>query len=384
MSLASMATSVPVPIARPRSAWASAAASLTPSPTIATTRPSRLQPADHVDLVLRAAPRRSPRRCRPARRPRAAARSLSPVSSTGRRPSSRSPATASAEVGLTVSATTSTARAAPSQPTKIGVRPAASAASRRCGEGVVEVQRPVGEEPLAPGDDGVAVDDALHAEPCGVGERLDRRAGVMPRARAPAAMACAIGCSDASSSDTGEAQHLVGVVLAGDGDDVDERHLRRWSPCRSCRARSCRPRRVDSRTSGPLMRTPSWAPRPVPTISAVGVARPSAHGQAMISTATAAVNAVAVPSVAAAVSQKPSVAAASAITTGTKTAEIRSASRCTSALPVWASSTSRPIWASAVSAPTRVARTTSRPPAFTVAPVTASPGADLDRAPARR
>ena len=37
---ASIATSVPVPIARPRSAWASAGASLTPSPTIATTRPS--------------------------------------------------------------------------------------------------------------------------------------------------------------------------------------------------------------------------------------------------------------------------------------------------------------------------------------------------------
>ena len=62
------------------------------------------------------------------------------------------------------------------------------------------------------------------------------------------------------------------------------------------------------------------------------------------------------------------------MTIGTNTAEIRSASRCTGALPVWASSTSRAIWASAVSAPTRVARTTSRPPALTVAPVTASPG----------
>src|SRR4029453_974748 len=39
-SLASMATSVPVPMASPRSAWARAAASLTPSPTMATTRPS--------------------------------------------------------------------------------------------------------------------------------------------------------------------------------------------------------------------------------------------------------------------------------------------------------------------------------------------------------
>ena len=35
-----MATSVPLPMAMPRSAWASAAASLTPSPTMATTLPS--------------------------------------------------------------------------------------------------------------------------------------------------------------------------------------------------------------------------------------------------------------------------------------------------------------------------------------------------------
>ena len=50
-------------------------------------------------------------------------------------------------------------------------------------------------------------------------------------------------------------------------------------------------RRVVSRTSGPLIRMPSWAPRPVPTMRAVGVARPRAQGQAMISTATAAVKA---------------------------------------------------------------------------------------------
>ena len=68
-------------------------------------------------------------------------------------------------------------------------------------------------------------------------------------------------------------------------------------------------RRVDSSTSGPLISSPSWAPRPVPTISATGVASPSAHGQAMISTATAAVNAnVALSPVP---SQKPSVATAS-------------------------------------------------------------------------
>ena len=46
-------------------------------------------------------------------------------------------------------------------------------------------------------------------------------------------------------------------------------------------------RRADSSTSGPRIRIPSCAPRPVPTSSAIGVARPSAHGHAMISTATA-------------------------------------------------------------------------------------------------
>ena len=55
--------------------------------------------------------------------------SLSPVSSTGVRPRSRSWRMASAEVGLTASATTSTPRAAPSQPTATAVLPSASAAA---------------------------------------------------------------------------------------------------------------------------------------------------------------------------------------------------------------------------------------------------------------
>ena len=40
-------------------------------------------------------------------------------------------------------------------------------------------------------------------------------------------------------------------------------------------------------TSPPLISTPSSAPRPVDTMTAVGTARPMAHGQAMISTVTA-------------------------------------------------------------------------------------------------
>ncbi len=62
------------------------------------------------------------------------------------------------------------------------------------------------------------------------------------------------------------------------------------------------------------------------------------------------------------------------MTTGTKIAATRSARRWTGALPDCARVTRAPICASAVSAPTRVARTTIRPPTFTVAPVTASPG----------
>src|SRR5699024_30237 len=129
--------------------------------------------------------------------------------------------------------------------------------------------------------------------------------------------------------------------------------------------------RVDSNTSGPLMSTPIWAPRPVPTNSAVGVARPRAQGQAMISTATVAVNAALTGKPAP--SHAPSVATATAMATGTNTAETRSASRWISALPDWASSTILAICANCVSEPTRVALTTRRPPAFTVAPVTGSP-----------
>ena len=73
-------------------------------------------------------------------------------------------------------------------------------------------------------------------------------------------------------------------------------------------------RRADSSTSGPRIRMPSCAPRPVPTSSAIGVARPSAHGHAMISTATA--FAKATSAAAPAISQPASVRERQPITTG--------------------------------------------------------------------
>ena len=53
MPALSIATSVPVPIAMPTSAAASAGASLTPSPAMATIRPSLFQPRDRRRLALR-------------------------------------------------------------------------------------------------------------------------------------------------------------------------------------------------------------------------------------------------------------------------------------------------------------------------------------------
>ena len=68
-------------------------------------------------------------------------------------------------------------------------------------------------------------------------------------------------------------------------DDLADRRSAQRSACRSCRRRRCRPGGRASSASPPRMRIPASAPRPVPTMIAVGVARPIAHGQAMITTA---------------------------------------------------------------------------------------------------
>ena len=107
--------------------------------------------------------------------------------------------------------------------------------------------------------------------------------------RAASAIARPIGCSDACSiAPTSRSS----AARSTPSPSVTSTRLMRplvTVPVLSSTTVSMRP--VDSSTSGPLIRIPSWAPRPVPTSSAVGVASPSAHGQATISTATAAVSA---------------------------------------------------------------------------------------------
>src|SRR5450756_1714483 len=111
------------------------------------------------------------------------------------------------------------------------------------------------------------------------------------RARAPAAIAAAIGCSEAFSTAAASRSSSVTSVPGAAATSVSVMRPVVIVPVLSSTTVSTR--RVLSSTSGPLITMPSCAPRPVPTRIAVGVARPIAHGQAMISTATAAVNALA-------------------------------------------------------------------------------------------
>ncbi len=126
-SAAVMAASVPVPIAMPRSAWARAAASFTPSPTIATTRPDACSSRIVSSLPCGVTPARTSSMPASSAMVRAAP-GLSPVSRIGVSPSPRSRAMASRLVGLMVSATLIAPRACPSHATTVTVAPAASSA----------------------------------------------------------------------------------------------------------------------------------------------------------------------------------------------------------------------------------------------------------------
>ena len=238
------------------------------------------------------------------RRRRARCAALSPVSRTGRSPSALSAATASADVGLTVSATTSTPRTAPSQADE---RPRCGPAPRRRVAPASQVRQgspgPVGHERRR-GRPATPWPSTTPSTPRPSRFAKPSTAGSAPSSsRAAPAMACAIGCSDASS--TAPARRSTSRALVAVGDATSTRLMRPVVTVPVLSSTIVSTRRVDSRISGPLISSPSCAPRPVPTSSAVGVASPSAHGQAMISTATAAVNANAASSPAP--SQKPSV-----------------------------------------------------------------------------
>ena len=223
-SLASMATSVPVPMAMPRSAWASAAASLTPSPTMATTRPSACR-------------RRTTSTFWPG--------STSAMTSSMPDLGGDGPGRAFVVPGQQ--------HRAQAEPGELGDRlgaggldgvgddqdPADGAVpadgDRRCDRPVrrgggrpasvaSRARRPlVGQPGRAPGDDGVPVDDALHAEPLGRGELRRPAAGPRPGRGPRRRSAAATGCSEASSTAPTSASSSSSRDSGG-GDDVDQAH----------------------------------------------------------------------------------------------------------------------------------------------------------------
>ena len=124
---------------------------------------------------------------------------------------------------------------------------------------------------------------------------------------------------------------------------------------------------------------PLSAPLPVPTMIAVGVARPIAHGQAMMRTAIAVDSANGRLGDGPKRSQVAKVSAATAMTAGTNHPVTRSASRWIGAFEPCARSTRLTIWARVVSGPTRSARITNDPLVLSVAPITPSPARLVDR-----
>ena len=130
---------------------------------------------------------------------------------------------------------------------------------------------------------------------------------------------------------------------------------------------------IPSRAVAFLNNTPRLAPIPVPTMIAVGVARPRASGHVMTTTVMAKSIACATPTPASIHTAKVTVPPMRATNTSQNAA--RSARRWPGALEFWASWTILTICAKAVSAPTLEARTRKVPVVLIEAPITSAPGA---------
>ena len=379
-SEASIATSVPVPIARPRSAWASAGASLTPSPTIATTRPSRLQARDDVGLVGGQDLGDDLGRSRP--RPPTGSAVVSVVAGQQDRAAGRARAGGRSprrELGLTVSATTRTALrlavpAGGDRGPALALGAASSARSKLVGR---SRGRQSSSSAGRPATTSAAFDHALDAEALVVAEVLDARAARRPARWPRSAIARAIGCSEAfSSAPTSRSASASSTPSATDDLDCSVISPVVTVPVLSSTIVSTCARRLED--LGALDQQAELGAAAgadqqrrrcrEPERAGAGDDQHRDGGGERVGGAD--------------VGAEPEPERRDGERDhdrARRSPEIRSASRCTGALPVCASVTRRAIWASAVSAPTLVARTTRRPPALTVAPGDLVARADLDR-----
>ena len=209
--------------------------------------------------------------------------------------------------------------------------------------------------------------------PCpGTARKDEAGGGTMPRSPAASRIAPASGCS-LPRSNAAARRRTSPAESSAKGSTETRRGLPSVSvPVLSTSKVSTRA----SVSSASALRTstPACAPRPVATMMLIGVARPRAHGHAMISTDTAFTKAWAKRGSGPSASQPMNVAAATAITAGTNQAATRSASRWMGARLRCASETRRTICASRVPSPTRSARMRKVPLRLTVPPVILLPG----------
>ena len=184
-------------------------------------------------------------------------------------------------------------------------------------------------------------------------------------------MAAASGCSLLASSETAACSSSCSVTPEAGMRSVTSGWPEVMVPVLSSATMRVRP--VCSRLAAVLKRMPFFAPTPLPTMMATGVARPSAHGQLMTSTE--------MPRASAKENSRPIsshtivVTTAIEMTAGTNTPATLSAVLAIGAFVAAASETMRMIWLSVVSSPTRVASQRRKPEQLTVAADTPSPGA---------
>ena len=192
---------------------------------------------------------------------------------------------------------------------------------------------------------------------------------VMPSARARSLIARASGCSLFFSRLQASARSSCSLFASARMISVTFGSPLVMVPVLSSATISILP--ASSRETAVLNIMPCFAPMPLPTIMATGVASPSAHGQLM--TRTEMPRASAKPTLWPASSHTMVVMTAIVITVGTNTPDTLSATFAIGALVAAASLTIWMIWDRVVSSPTLTASQRIKPDWFTVAAETLSP-----------
>ena len=278
----SMATSVPAPMAMPRSACASAGASLTPSPTIATNLPSSCSCLTSSALSCGQDLGEDARRCPSSRATASAVRRLSPVIMRDLDAQRLEPGDRlRARVGRMRSAAATSPAARPSTATSISGLALGEQRARRSRERRQRRRSALRAASRLPTSTRCAVDRRRARRQPGEASKSSTAGRVRARARArPSTMACASGCSRRALGAAGEAQQLVLVDSHSAATTSVTRGLALGQ-----RAGLVEDDRLDreacSSEAACLNRMPWRAPMPVATTTAVGVASPSASGQAM-------------------------------------------------------------------------------------------------------